>query len=360
MENLDKELKDIYNDNIKTSEKAEKQAEKEIITENERDEIVNQEQQIFSEENNNNNIEIENKINDDLPRGIKVSFKEEWQKVPQEFKSEIKRSFEQKDNYILKLEEQNNELNKAINTTEVDIQNVVKQTGLSREQVIGNMLSWVSACQNDPDNTLIMAIQQGNINLKNPMGLIRFIANKHRINLNEMSGIDPRQASLYDENLRLKLQQENYNKQLQYQEELKRYENERNIEKNIENFKNLHPEISNENFASQEFQLNMSYAIQKVLLKEPNNKDFLDILEKAYNIIDNKNLTTGLNSQTTTENQVEQNQVQAIKKPIATITKTTSIKSSSPVSRTVPKQYKNKREMELDLEKELKEIYNNK
>lgn len=378
MENLDNELKEIYNkktqdetiqndEPLETKDKIKndidtKNAETNDTQENVKiikQEIKENQEPVESQTDAENTLsQDETKI--DLPRGVKVTFLKDWENVPTEFKQEIKRSFEQKDSYITKLEEKNDELNRAINIAEVDIQDVVKQTGLPREQVIGNMLSWVSACQNDLDNTLMAAIQQGSISLKNPMGLIRFIANAHKLDLNEIVGIDPQQANLYDENLRLKLQQENYNKQLQYRQRLKEYEMERTIEKNIENFKYNHPELSSDIFASQEFQVDMSHAIQKIEINEPNNNNFLDILEKAYKIIENNGQTTDLSSQTTTQSLQEQNQVQTIKKPIATITKTTSIKSSTPTSRATPKQYNSKREMEADLEQDLKRIYNNK
>ena len=110
-----------------------------------------------------------------------------------------------------------------------EIKNVVKQTGLPREQVIGNMLSWVSACQVDPDNTLCNALGQGAINLKNPEGFIRFIANKYNLNLNELINIDPAQANLYDENARLRMRQEAQSRQAEYQKQMQELEEGRKI-----------------------------------------------------------------------------------------------------------------------------------
>ena len=378
MENLDNELKEIYNQETQKVKDEENKA----VVENEKDEnketttetknIEDKEKPTEEKEPVEPKLEEKNNVaeepiqatsNIDLPRGVKTAYIEDWKKLSGEFQKELKRSFEVKDNYIKNLEEKNNLLNKAINTAEIEIQNVVRQTNLPREQVIGNMLSWVSACQVDPDNTLCNALGQGAINLKNPEGFIRFVANKYKLNLNDLVNIDPRQATLYDENARLKMQQEAYSRQAEYQKQMQELEEGRKIENSIEAFKLNHQEINNELFSSSVFQSQMAYAIEKVKSTEPNNSDLLDIMEKAYKIIEKdynpqSNQDNVVNSNPISEVATENQNQNQIKKPI-TIVKTTGIKGSTPTSRTIQKSYKSKREMEADLEQELRNMYNN-
>lgn len=373
MENLDNDLKELYRAESEKLEKKEDNIEKEenvVETENktaELEDVENKEKKV------EDNKKIEQPINNqpqmpqepiqnniELPRGVKTAFKDSWNTLNKDFQQELRRSFEVKDNYIKNLEEKNNLLNKAINTAEIEIQNVVKQTGLPREQVIGNMLSWVSACQVDPDNTLCNALGQGAINLKNPEGFIRFVANKYNLNLNDLINIDPAQANLYDENARLRMYQEAQSKQAEYQKQMQELEEGRRIENSIETFKLNHQEINNELFSSPVFQSQMAYAIEKVKSTEPNNNDLLDIMEKAYRIIE-KDYTTQSNQENVAINNNPISNVATdnqIKKPI-TIVKTTGIKSSTPTSRQVQKSYTNKRQMEADLEQELKNMYRN-
>ena len=373
MENLDNDLKELYRAESEKLEKKEDNIEKEenvVETEEKTTKVEGVENK---EKKVEDNKKIEQPINDqpqmpqepiqnniELPRGVKTAFKENWNTLNKDFQQELRRSFEVKDNYIKNLEEKNNLLNKAINTAEIEIQNVVKQTGLPREQVIGNMLSWVSACQVDPDNTLCNALGQGAINLKNPEGFIRFVANKYNLNLNDLINIDPAQANLYDENARLRMYQEAQSKQAEYQKQMQELEEGRRIENSIETFKLNHQEINNELFSSPVFQSQMAYAIEKVKSTEPNNNDLLDIMEKAYRIIE-KDYTTQSNQENVAINNNPISNVATdnqIKKPI-TIVKTTGIKSSTPTSRQVQKSYTNKREMEADLEQELKNMYRN-
>ena len=373
MENLDNDLKELYRAESEKLEKKEDNIEKEenVVETEEKtakvEDIENKEKKVEDnkkiEQPTNNQPQmpqepIQNNI--ELPRGVKTAFKDSWNTLNKDFQQELRRSFEVKDNYIKNLEEKNNLLNKAINTAEIEIQNVVKQTGLPREQVIGNMLSWVSACQVDPDNTLCNALGQGAINLKNPEGFIRFVANKYNLNLNDLINIDPAQANLYDENARLRMYQEAQNKQAEYQKQMQELEEGRRIENSIETFKLNHQEINNELFSSPVFQSQMAYAIEKVKSTEPNNNDLLDIMEKAYRIIE-KDYTTQSNQENVAINDNPISNVATdnqIKKPI-TIVKTTGIKSSTPTSRQVQKSYTNKREMEADLEQELKNMYRN-
>jgi hypothetical protein len=373
MENLDNDLKELYRTESEKLEKKEDNIEKEenVVETEEKtakvEDVENKEKRV------EDNKKIEQPINNqpqmpqepmqnniELPRGVKTAYKDSWNTLNKDFQQELRRSFEVKDNYIKNLEEKNNLLNKAINTAEIEIQNVVKQTGLPREQVIGNMLSWVSACQVDPDNTLCNALGQGAINLKNPEGFIRFVANKYNLNLNDLINIDPAQANLYDENARLRMYQEAQSKQAEYQKQMQELEEGRRIENSIETFKLNHQEINNELFSSPVFQSQMAYAIEKVKSTEPNNNDLLDIMEKAYRIIE-KDYATQSNQENVAINNNPISNVATdnqIKKPI-TIVKTTGIKSSTPTSRQVQKSYTNKREMEADLEQELKNMYRN-
>lgn len=373
MENLDNDLKELYRAESEKLEKKEDNIEKEenVVETEEKtakvEDVENKEKKVEDnkkiEQPTNNQPQIPQEPiqnNIELPRGVKTAFKDSWNTLNKDFQQELRRSFEVKDNYIKNLEEKNNLLNKAINTAEIEIQNVVKQTGLPREQVIGNMLSWVSACQVDPDNTLCNALGQGAINLKNPEGFIRFVANKYNLNLNDLINIDPAQANLYDENARLRMYQEAQSKQAEYQKQMQELEEGRRIENSIETFKLNHQEINNELFSSPVFQSQMAYAIEKVKSTEPNNNDLLDIMEKAYRIIE-KDYTTQSNQENVATNNNPISNVATdnqIKKPI-TIVKTTGIKSSTPTSRQVQKSYTNKREMEADLEQELKNMYRN-
>jgi hypothetical protein len=374
MENLENDLKEMYKKDTEEREKAVEVEEKATVDETkvetkpveekpkiEEKPITKVEAPKTEEKPTTTEIkkteEVEIKPATELPRGIKTTFSEEWNKIPAEFQKEVKRSLEVKDSYIKTLEEKNNTLNKAIDIAEVEIQNVVKQTNLPREQVIGNMLSWVSDCQVDPDNTLCNALGQGAIQLKNPQGFIRFIADRYKLNLNDMVNINPSQAMLQDENARLKMRQQAQQRQVEYQNQLQEVEEGRKIESSIESFKSNHQEITSELFSSDIFQNHMSYAIEKVKSQEPNNNDLLDIMEKAYKIIEKdynnnpQNNQTVVNNPATTANQP--------KKPIATITKTTGLKSSTPTSRSVQKQYTDKKEMIGDLEQELKSMYRN-
>jgi hypothetical protein len=366
MENLDTELKEIYKKDVESKiEEEPKQTEEPKIEKKETkvedkpkdepkvEEKPKVENKLKEEEPKVEEKPLETK-KEELPRGIKTVYADEWQKLPESFKSEVKRSLETKDTYIKTLEERNTALNKAVGTAEVQIQEVIKNNNLPREQVIGNMLSWVSSCQIDPDNTLCNALGQGAIQLKNPEGFIRFVANKYKLNLNDMVVVDPRQASLQDENARLKMQEEARSKQYQHQSQMQEFEEGRKIENSIETFKSNHLEINNDLFATPTFQNHMSYAIEKIKVQEPNNNDFLDLLEKAYKIIERD-----YNTNNQQNNQTDINPSKEIKKPLQTITKTTGLKSSSPVSRTVPKEYSSKREMEQDLDQDLKNIYKN-
>lgn len=366
MENLNEELSKIY-DSYDNKEENVEENKNENSTENNKDieqKPVEENNKIVEEDNKtiqpNENIKQDNApINSiELPRGVKTSFNDSWKGLNSEFQKELKRSFEVKDNYIKNLEERNNNLNKAINTAEIEIQNVMKQTNLPREQVIGNMLSWVSACQIDPDNTLCNALQQGAIQLKNPEGFIRFIANQYRLNLGDLSNIDPRQASLYDENARLRMQNEAFLRQKEYQKQIQELTENEKANSSVENFKNNHAEISDEVFNSSVFQNHMVYAIEKIKSQEPNNNNNQDILEKAYKLIE-KDYNNNVTIQENQENIVNQNQENFLKKPVNKITTTTGIKSSTPTSRTIKKSYENDKEMEKDLRKELSYIYDN-
>lgn len=381
MENLEKDLKEMYKKDTEEKEKVVEEnatvEETKIETkpEEEKEKTVEEkpatkvetpkteEKATTSEIKKTEEVETvetkptETKPITELPRGIKTTFSEDWGKLPAEFQKEVKRSLETKDSYIKTLEEKNNTLNKAIDIAEVEIQNVVKQTNLPREQVIGNMLSWVSACQVDPDNTLCNALGQGAIQLKNPQGFIRFIADRYKLNLNELASVNPSQAMLQDENARLKLRQQAQQRQVEYQNQLQEVEEGRKIESSIESFKTNHQEITNDLFVSNTFQSHMSYAIEKIKEQEPNNNDLLDIMEKAYKIIEKDYNNNPQNNQTAVNNPA--NTVNQPKKPIATITKTTGLKSSTPTSRSTPKQYADKKEMISDLEQDLKSMYRN-
>lgn len=375
MDNLEQDLKEIYKKETEQKEKEvvettpakeEKPAETTIVEKKEEKAVEKKEDKtaiktettITKPAEPTTAVETVKQPTTELPRGIKTSFSEDWNKIPVEFQKEVKRSLETKDSYIKTLEEKNSTLNKAIDTAEVEIQNVVKQTNLPREQVIGNMLSWVSACQVDPDNTLCNALSQGAIQLKNPQGFIRFIADRYKLNLNELVNVDPRQAMLQDENARLKMRQQAQQRQTEYQSQMQELSEGQKIESSINSFKINHQEITSDLFTSSTFQSHMSYAIEKVKSQEPNNNDLLDIMEKAYKIIEKdynnnpqQNNQTAVNNPANTENQP--------KKPIATITKTTGLRSSTPTSRSVQKQYTDKKEMIGDLEQDLKSMYRN-
>lgn len=376
MENLENDLKEMYKKDTEEREKAVEVEEKATVDVNQKDDKPaeikenkvetpkTEEKPAITEIKKTEEAETvetkqptETKPITELPRGIKTTFSEDWGKLPAEFQKEVKRSLEVKDSYIKTLEEKNTTLNKAIDIAEVEIQNVVKQTNLPREQVIGNMLSWVSACQVDPDNTLCNALGQGAIQLKNPQGFIRFIADRYKLNLNDMVNINPSQAMLQDENARLKMRQQAQQRQVEYQNQLQEVEEGRKIESSIESFKSNHQEITSELFSSNTFQSHMSYAIEKVKSQEPNNNDLLDIMEKAYKIIEKDYNNNPQNNQTAVNNPATM--ANQPKKPIATITKTTGLKSSTPTSRSVQKQYADKKEMISDLEQDLKSMYRN-
>jgi antitoxin component HigA of HigAB toxin-antitoxin module len=239
--------------------------EQETKTNNEQEELSEDQLKEFAAENN-------------IPKSIGLDVVKEWKALPEQVKTSLSRLATDADRFAEKYKEQltrENKRNETLGESRAYIKHTAKMANISEDQVIANVVSWVSAVEDNPDQVLNNTIGT-QLQVKDPITLINTIMQRYGLSQEQLT-----QPRSFEERSKVEYQiREQANKRQQaraaaYQEmsnEDKDYEEKVNA---VEQFFSAHPEaVSVQNDPD---------LIRLVSLESANGeKSYVEALESAY------------------------------------------------------------------------------
>lgn len=239
--------------------------EQETKTNNEQEELSEEQLKEFAASNN-------------IPKSIGLDVVKEWKKLPEQVKTSLNKLATDADRFAEKYKEQltrENKRNEVLGEGRAYLKHTAKMANISEDQVIANVVSWVAAVEDNPDQVLNNTIGT-QLQVKDPITLINTIMQRYGLSQDQLT-----QPRSYDERSKIEYQiREQANKRQQARaESYKEISSEdKDMEERVaavEEFFSLHPEaISVQNDPD---------LIRLVNLESANgDKSYTEALESAY------------------------------------------------------------------------------
>lgn len=239
--------------------------EQETKTNNEQEELSEEQLKEFAASNN-------------IPKSIGLDVVKEWKKLPEQVKTSLNKLATDADRFAEKYKEQltrENKRNEVLGEGRAYLKHTAKMANISEDQVIANVVSWVAAVEDNPDQVLNNTIGT-QLQVKDPITLINTIMQRYGLSQEQLT-----QPRSYDERSKIEYQiREQANKRQQARaESYKEISSEdKDMEERVaavEEFFSLHPEaISVQNDPDLIRLVNLESA--------SGEKSYTEALESAY------------------------------------------------------------------------------
>jgi hypothetical protein len=239
--------------------------EQETKTNNEQEELSEEQLKEFAASNN-------------IPKSIGLDIVKEWKNLPEQVKTSLNRLATDADRFAEKYKEQltrENKRNEVLGEGRAYLKHTAKMANISEDQVIANVVSWVAAVEDNPDQVLNNTIGT-QLQVKDPITLINTIMQRYGLSQEQLT-----QPRSYDERSKIEYQiREQANKRQQARaESYKEISSEdKDMEERVaavEEFFSLHPEaISVQNDPDLIRLVNLESA--------SGEKSYTEALESAY------------------------------------------------------------------------------
>ena len=206
--------------------------EQETKTNNEQEELSEEQLKEFAASNN-------------IPKSIGLDIVKEWKNLPEQVKTSLNRLATDADRFAEKYKEQltrENKRNEVLGEGRAYLKHTAKMANISEDQVIANVVSWVAAVEDNPDQVLNNTIGT-QLQVKDPITLINTIMQRYGLSQEQLT-----QPRSYDERSKIEYQiREQANKRQQARaESYKEISSEdKDMEERVaavEEFFSLHPE----------------------------------------------------------------------------------------------------------------------
>jgi len=217
---------------------------------------------------------------DEMPVEMARKYSDKWKAADPEFKAELKRIFDNNQQTIARFKSKTKDLESAISIANAEIFNDVKQFGITREQSIKNRLNLVSQFQRNPDATIIGVLAEKSVALNNPAGLIRAIAEMHKIDLETLTKVDPKVAVLEDKIAANEAYKRAEKAAKQAQDAANNAVAENEVLEAAQVFMQRHPEVQ----VTDVFKQQMDLAAVRIAHENPGISS-IDLFEKAYEAV---------------------------------------------------------------------------
>lgn len=239
--------------------------EQETKTNNEQEELSEEQLKEFAASNN-------------IPKSIGLDIVKEWKNLPEQVKTSLNRLATDADRFAEKYKEQltrENKRNEVLGEGRAYLKHTAKMANISEDQVIANVVSWVAAVEDNPDQVLNNTIGT-QLQVKDPITLINTIMQRYGLSQEQLT-----QPRSYDERSKIEYQireQANRRQQARAESYKEISSEDKDMEERVaavEEFFSLHPEaISIQNDPD---------LIRLVNLESANgNKSYTEALESAY------------------------------------------------------------------------------
>lgn len=239
--------------------------EQETKTNNEQEELSEEQLKEFAASNN-------------IPKSIGLDVVKEWKKLPEQVKTSLNKLATDADRFAEKYKEQltrENKRNEVLGEGRAYLKHTAKMANISEDQVIANVVSWVAAVEDNPDQVLNNTIGT-QLQVKDPITLINTIMQRYGLSQEQLT-----QPRSYDERSKIEYQireQANRRQQARAESYKEISSEDKDMEERVaavEEFFSLHPEaISVQNDPD---------LIRLVNLESANgNKSYTEALESAY------------------------------------------------------------------------------
>lgn len=239
--------------------------EQETKTNNEQEELSEEQLKEFAASNN-------------IPKSIGLDVVKEWKKLPEQVKTSLNKLATDADRFAEKYKEQltrENKRNEVLGEGRAYLKHTAKMANISEDQVIANVVSWVAAVEDNPDQVLNNTIGT-QLQVKDPITLINTIMQRYGLSQEQLT-----QPRSYDERSKIEYQireQANRRQQARAESYKEISSEDKDMEERVaavEEFFSLHPEaISVQNDPD---------LIRLVNLESANgDKSYTEALESAY------------------------------------------------------------------------------
>lgn len=116
-----------------------------------------------------------------IPKSIGLDVVKEWKKLPEQVKTSLNKLATDADRFAEKYKEQisrENKRNETLGESRAYIKNTAKNANISEDQVIANVVSWVQAVEDNPDQVLNQTIGT-QLRVRDPITLINTIMQRY-------------------------------------------------------------------------------------------------------------------------------------------------------------------------------------
>ena len=242
-------------------------------TVNEQENQTNNEQEELSEEQLK-----EFAASNNIPKSIGLDVVKEWKKLPEQVKTSLNKLATDADRFAEKYKEQltrENKRNEILGEGRAYLKHTAKMANISEDQVIANVVSWVAAVEDNPDQVLNNTIGT-QLQVKDPITLINTIMQRYGLSQEQLT-----QPRSYDERSKIEYQireQANRRQQARAESYKEISSEDKDMEERVaavEEFFSLHPEaISVQNDPDLIRLVNLESA--------SGDKSYTEALESAY------------------------------------------------------------------------------
>jgi hypothetical protein len=239
--------------------------EQETKTNNEQEELSEEQLKEFAASNN-------------IPKSIGLDIVKEWKNLPEQVKTSLNRLATDADRFAEKYKEQltrENKRNEVLGEGRAYLKHTAKMANISEDQVIANVVSWVAAVEDNPDQVLNNTIGT-QLQVKDPITLINTIMQRYGLSQEQLT-----QPRSYDERSKIEYQireQANRRQQARAESYKEISSEDKDMEERVaavEEFFSLHPEaISVQNDPDLIRLVNLESA--------SGEKSYTEALESAY------------------------------------------------------------------------------
>ena len=239
--------------------------EQETKTNNEQEELSEEQLKEFAASNN-------------IPKSIGLDVVKEWKKLPEQVKTSLNKLATDADRFAEKYKEQltrENKRNEVLGEGRAYLKHTAKMANISEDQVIANVVSWVAAVEDNPDQVLNNTIGT-QLQVKDPITLINTIMQRYGLSQEQLT-----QPRSYDERSKIEYQireQANRRQQARAESYKEISSEDKDMEERVaavEEFFSLHPEaISVQNDPDLIRLVNLESA--------SGDKSYTEALESAY------------------------------------------------------------------------------
>jgi antitoxin component HigA of HigAB toxin-antitoxin module len=206
--------------------------EQETKTNNEQEELSEEQLKEFAASNN-------------IPKSIGLDVVKEWKKLPEQVKTSLNKLATDADRFAEKYKEQltrENKRNEILGEGRAYLKHTAKMANISEDQVIANVVSWVAAVEDNPDQVLNNTIGT-QLQVKDPITLINTIMQRYGLSQEQLT-----QPRSYDERSKIEYQireQANRRQQARAESYKEISSEDKDMEERVaavEEFFSLHPE----------------------------------------------------------------------------------------------------------------------